>query len=75
MYNHSRNLGMLLIVVMSWSRLPPAARRAVIEGWRNGRKARWFQDQDFEALLPRPLDEVRRALGIADPIRYRAVGP
>jgi ubiquinone biosynthesis protein COQ4 len=75
MYNHSRNLGMLLIVVMSWSRLPPAARRAMIEGWRNGRKARWLQDQDFEALLPRPLDEVRRELGIADPMRYRAVRP
>ena len=72
MYAHTRNLGMALIVAMSWSRLPPAARRAVSEGWRNGRKTRWLQDQDFEALLPRPLDEVRRQLGIATPLRYRA---
>jgi ubiquinone biosynthesis protein COQ4 len=72
MYAHSRNLGMALIVAMGWPKLPPAARRAVTEGWRNGRKTRWLQDQDFEALLPRPLDEVRRQLGIAAPLRYRA---
>jgi ubiquinone biosynthesis protein COQ4 len=75
MYAHSRNLGMALIVAMGWPRLPPAARRAVTEAWRNGRKARWLQDQDFEALLPRPLEEVRRELGIAAPLRYRAVTP
>jgi ubiquinone biosynthesis protein COQ4 len=75
MYAHTRNLGMALIVAMSWSRLPPAARRAVTEGWRNGRKVRWLQDQDFEALLPRPLDEVRRELGMLAPLRYRAVVP
>ena len=72
MYAHSRNLGMALIVAMGWPRLPPAGRRAVTEGWRNGRKTRWLQDQDFEALLPRPLQAVRRELGIADPLRYRA---
>ena len=75
MFAHSRNLGMALIVAMGWPRLPPAARRAVAEGWRNGRKARWLQDQDFEALLPQPLDAVRRALGIIEPFRYRAVTP
>ena len=73
MYAHSRNLGMALIVAMGWPRLPPAGRRAVAEGWRNGRKTRWLQDQDFEALLPRPLEAVRRELGIADPLRYRAI--
>ena len=73
MYAHSRNLGMALIVAMGWPRLPVAGRRAVTEGWRNGRKTRWLQDQDFEALLPRPLEEVRRELGIADPQRYRTI--
>jgi ubiquinone biosynthesis protein COQ4 len=75
MYSHSRNLGMALIVAMGWSQLPPAARKAVTEAWRNGRKARWMQDQDFEALLPRPLEEVRRALNIAEPLQYQAVAP
>ena len=73
MHAHSRNLGMALIVVMSWPQLPPAARAAVREAWRNGRKARWMQDMDWEALLPRTLADVRRESGIADPALYRAV--
>lgn len=73
MHAHNRNLGALLIVMMSLRRIPRPARRAVIQAWRNGRKARWLQDQDYEALLPRPLEEVRRELHIADPSRYRAV--
>jgi ubiquinone biosynthesis protein COQ4 len=73
MHAHSRNLGQLLIVAMSWSRLPKAARKAVWEGLRNGRKAQWFQNLDYEALLARPLDEVRRALNIHAPLAYQAV--
>ena len=64
---------MALIVLMSLKKMPRAARRAVFEAWRNGRKARWLQDQDFEALLPRPLEEARRDIGIADPALHRAV--
>jgi ubiquinone biosynthesis protein COQ4 len=73
MFAHTGNLGMAMIVAMAWPRLPSAARGAVVEAWRNGRKARWFPEQDFEALLPRPLEDVRRELAIADPIRYRAI--
>jgi ubiquinone biosynthesis protein COQ4 len=75
MYAHTRNLGMAMIVGMGWPRLPGAARRAVAEAWRNGRKARWLPEQDYEALLPRPLAAVRRELAIADPARYRAIAP
>jgi len=75
MYAHSRNLGQALIVLMSLSRMPALFRRAVFEAWRNGRKARWLHDQDYEALLPRPLEDVRRELQIADPAIYRAVLP
>jgi ubiquinone biosynthesis protein COQ4 len=75
MYAHTRNRGAALIVLMSLARMPRAPRRAVFEAWRNGRKARWLQDRDFEALLPRPLDELRRELGIAEPVRYRAIAP
>lgn len=73
MHAHNRNAGALLIVLMTLKRLPGAARRAVFEAWRNGRKAQWLQGQDYEALLPRPLSEVRRDINIADPVRYRAV--
>lgn len=75
MHAHNRNAGAALIVLMSLKRMPRVARHAVFEAWRNGRKARWLQDQDFEALLPRPLDEVRHELNIADPTLYRAVMP
>jgi ubiquinone biosynthesis protein COQ4 len=73
MNRHSKNPGQLLIVAMSWTRLPKAAREAVIQAWRDGAKARWFQDLDYEALLSRPLYAVRRELNIPAPTRYRAV--
>jgi ubiquinone biosynthesis protein COQ4 len=73
MNRHSRNPGQLLIVAMSWTRLPKAARAAVLQAWRNGVKARWFQDLDYEALLARPLDDIRRELNIPAPTRYRAL--
>jgi ubiquinone biosynthesis protein COQ4 len=70
MNRHSRNLGQLMIIAMSWRRLPSAARAAVWEAYRNGGKAQWLPDQDFEALLERPLQTVRRELGILAPSRY-----
>ncbi|HEY4078471.1 MAG TPA: Coq4 family protein [Rhizomicrobium sp.] len=72
MNRHSKNPGQLLIVAMSWTRLPKAARAAVLQAWRNGAKARWFQNLDYETLLARLLDEVRRELNIPAPTRYRA---
>jgi ubiquinone biosynthesis protein COQ4 len=73
MHAHNRNSGAALIVLMSLKRMPRPARPAVFEAWRHGRKARWFQDQDFEALLPRALAQVRHDLAIADPGLYRAL--
>ena len=73
MYAHTRNPGAALIVLMSLKGMAHAPRRAVFEARRNGRKARWLQDQDFEALLPRPLGDVRHELNIAEPGRYHAV--
>lgn len=76
MNRHARNLGQLLIIAMSWGRLPHQARRAVIQAWRDGRKTRQnFQLLDYEALLARPLAEVRRELNIAEPARYREIMP
>ncbi|HVW74890.1 MAG TPA: Coq4 family protein [Rhizomicrobium sp.] len=75
MYAHNRNRGALLILLMGLRRMPRAARRAVFEAFRNGRKACWLQDQDYEALLARPLADIRRELNIAYPAAYRAVMP
>ena len=69
-YRQNGNLGMLMVVAMSWGRLPPAARKAVREAWRLGGKAGWLPGQDWEALFSRPLEEVRQMLGIVAPVIY-----
>jgi ubiquinone biosynthesis protein COQ4 len=73
MNRHSRNLGQMLIIAMSWRHLPKAARAAVREAYRNGGRARWLIDLDYEALLDRPLAEVRGELGIRAPQLYRDI--
>jgi ubiquinone biosynthesis protein COQ4 len=73
MNRHSKNPGQLLIIAMGWLRMPAGARAAVLQGWRNGGKARWFQDLDYEALLDRPLEGMRAELGIRPPTRYREI--
>ena len=64
-------------ITQARARLLDVIDRAVLEGpqeiWRNGKKARWIQDMDWEALLPRSLADVRRECSIADPAAYRAV--
>ncbi len=75
MYRQQGNLGMLMIVAMAWSRLPPLARKALREAWRNGRKAGWLAGHDWESLLPRPLAEIRRTLAIEAPRLYQPMSP
>lgn len=45
--------------------------RAVFEGYRRGKRARWLSAEDYEALMHEPLDAARRRLNIAQPHRYR----
>ena len=75
MYRQQGNLGMLLIVIMAWNRLPKTARKAVYEAWCNGRKARWLAGQDWETLLAHPLEDIRRDLTIPPPVAYQAFTP
>ncbi len=71
MYAHTGNLGMALIVLMGFSKVESkAARKAVIEAWRHGRKARWFADMDWEAMLPQPLDALRQRFNVIRPAAY-----
>ena len=73
MNRHSRNLGQLLIIAMSWTRMPKSWRAAIRQAWKNGKKAQWMMALDYEALLARPLDAARRELGIAEPTLYREI--
>jgi ubiquinone biosynthesis protein COQ4 len=45
--------------------------RAVWEGYRHGRKAKWISGEDYLKLLHEPLDAARARLGIAEPVLYR----
>ncbi len=44
--------------------------RAVWEGYRNGRKAKWISGEDYQKLLHEPIDAARARLGIPTPVAY-----
>ncbi|WP_326524900.1 Coq4 family protein [Sphingomonas sp.] len=48
-----------------------AVLKAVLEGYRHGKRAKWLSGEDYEALLAEPLDAARRRLNIAEPVLYR----
>ena len=45
--------------------------RAVIEGYRHGKRASWLHAEDYEKLLAEPLDAARARIGIAEPVTYK----
>lgn len=45
--------------------------RAVIEGYRHGRAAKWISGEDYLTLLHEPIDAVRARLNIREPAMYR----
>lgn len=49
--------------------------RAVLEGYRLGRRAGWLLGEDYEKLLHEPIDAARARLGIGEPRRYLACNP
>jgi len=45
----------------------------ILEGYRRGLRAKWLPSQDWESLLPRPLDQVRKELSLGSPPVYEPV--
>ena len=45
--------------------------KAVAEGYRRGKQAKWLHAEDYEALLAEPLEMARRRLNIVPPRRYQ----
>lgn len=70
-YRQTGNLGMLMLIVMSWRRVPKLFRPAIPEAWRHGRKSAWLAEQDWETLFTQPLADIRKSLGIRTPAKYR----
>jgi ubiquinone biosynthesis protein COQ4 len=44
--------------------------RAVWEGYRRGRKAKWLAGEDYLKLLAEPIDAARARLGLSEPVAY-----
>jgi len=77
-YAQTRNRGIGLIVMFGLraaSKDYPKAGiwRALREGYRLGRAAKWLPAADWERLLPLPLSQVRRELGLAPQNIYPGV--
>ena len=62
------NPGIGTIVAMAYWKggESPEFRAMIRDGFARGRKAGWLPAADWEALLARPIDEVRSTLGIED---------
>jgi ubiquinone biosynthesis protein COQ4 len=78
MFRHTGNPGGALIALMGVGKFARhgagrMARAAVFEGFRHGGQASWLPGLDWEALLARPLADVRRELSIVPPTRYAEV--
>jgi len=75
-YAQTRNRGIGLIVAVAYWRGGSAApwfRPFLREAYRRGKRAAWLPAADWEALLPRPLEEVRAELGLGEPPSYEAL--
>ncbi len=44
--------------------------RAVWEGYKQGKRAKWLLGEDYAALMHEPLDAARRRLRIGEPVAY-----
>jgi ubiquinone biosynthesis protein COQ4 len=75
-YAQTRNRGIGAIVAMAWWKAGqemPSARAAIRDAYRRGKRAQWLPAADWEALLARPLAEVREGLGFGTPPVYEPV--
>jgi len=74
-YAQSKGLGWAFIAAMGSlkSLREPhsgAVLRAVWEGYRNGRNAKWLHAEDVDTLFAEPLEDARKRLNIPRPVAY-----
>lgn len=58
------HLGSGALALLVFVQAPSEVRARLLEGFAMGLRARWLLGQDWEALLPMPLTEVRRRLQV-----------
>jgi ubiquinone biosynthesis protein COQ4 len=76
-YAQTRGLGWALIAVgAGWRALKAGSMphaRAIWQGYRRGKAARWLPGEDFTALMSEPLEAARRRLNITPATAYAAI--
>lgn len=78
-FAQTRGLGWALIALGAWQTALRGGGRqqakAIVEGYRRGRRAAWLQGEDWDRILAEPLDVARRRLRIDPPVTYLAIPP
>ena len=72
-FAQTRNMGVGLIALLGILKIGktfPGSRKIIWNGFLRGRRAKWLPAVDWEAMLSRPLDDVRRELGFDAPPTY-----
>ena len=73
-FGQTRNPGLAFIALVGATRIAREADRRIFRAlwaaYRAGRRAAWLPAADWERLLPLPLEEVRKRLGVASPRVY-----
>lgn len=76
-YAQTKGLGWALIAFGAASRARKNRSqpyvKAIWQGYRRGRAARWLLGEDYEHLMAEPLDAARRRLGITPPTVYDSI--
>lgn len=74
-YSQTKNtgIGYLVLRVLRGAGWRSEIGRLVRQGLSRGRSAQWLIDQDWEALLPMPLEQVRSSLGVGPAPEYEAL--
>lgn len=74
-YAQTGNRGVGLIVLVAYLKAGPLphGRAMIRDGYRRGKSAAWLPEQDWEALLAKPLAEVRRELRVGPAPNYEQV--
>lgn len=63
-------VGFIVLTVLRRAGLRSELGRLIRGAFRRGRRATWLVDLDWEALLPQPIDQLRRDLGVGPPPAY-----
>jgi ubiquinone biosynthesis protein COQ4 len=77
-YAQTRLKGFAMIAAFAARRIARSrpgqpVRRAVFEGYRHGRRARWLPGADWEALLVEPVEGIRAHFAVKPPACYQRI--